>query len=90
MPAANGHIYGSITWKRLRALVLAQATHCGICGRPGSDTAPLSTVDHIVPLSQGGEPFALSNLQSAHVRCNYARRDGRPLKNGSIVTSRDW
>ena len=90
MPGANGHIYGSIAWKRLRALVLARATVCGICGRPGTATMPLSTVDHIVPLSKGGEPFALSNVQAAHARCNFARRDGRPLKNQPIRTSRDW
>ena len=51
---------------------------------------PLSTVDHIVPLSKGGAPFDLGNVQAAHARCNFARRDGRPLKNGPIRTSRDW
>lgn len=45
---------------------------CHLCGRPEADTA-----DHITPWSQGGTD-ALTNLASAHVRCNQMR-GARPI-----------
>lgn len=52
---------------------------CGLCGGAVSKTRqhpdPLAaSIDHIVPLSQGGtnEP---ANLQLAHLRCNLSKRD---------------
>lgn len=52
---------------------------CGICREPVAKDAspfdPLSaTVDHIVPLSRGGE-HTLANAQCAHLRCNSIKRD---------------
>lgn len=67
---------------------------CGICGLPVDKSLkspdPMSkTVDHIIPVSKGGHPFDLDNLQLAHRCCN--RQKGtrlfiepgtnRPLKN---------
>lgn len=53
------------------------ATHqvCAICGKPVDfklkAPAPMSpTVDHIVPISRGGHPSDISNLQLAHWICN--------------------
>ena len=62
-------------WKRVRKIVLRGATHCALCHRPlDFDAVPRSrwspSVDHIVPLALGGDPFALSNLRAVHYRCN--------------------
>jgi 5-methylcytosine-specific restriction endonuclease McrA len=38
-------------------------TRCAICGHEGA-----SDSDHIVPISRGGDPLALSNRQPAHGR----------------------
>lgn len=36
------------------------------------------TVDEIVPVSLGGSPYEMSNLQAAHLICNQ-RRGNRPM-----------
>lgn len=52
---------------------------CGICGgdlpknEEGSYFHPLVHVDHIVPVSKGGEKKALENLRLAHAPCNIKR-----------------
>jgi len=51
-----------------RVVVLSRAEGlCGICGEPVDPTA--FHVDHIVPLSRGGE-HSYANTQPAHPRCN--------------------
>ena len=53
---------------------------CGICGQP-VDFAfkfphPLSPcIDHIIPVSKGGHPSDLGNLQLAHMTCNRQKSD---------------
>lgn len=66
-------------WRRIRAEILRANPFC-FCGERIDMTLPpgdpmSATVDHVVPLSQGGDPHARSNLRSAHRRCNSARRD---------------
>lgn len=58
-----------------RRKILATQDICGICGKPVDKTLrsphPMSaTVDHIIPVSKGGHPSDLSNLQLAHRSCN--------------------
>lgn len=53
---------------------------CGICGKPVDFRLkwpdPLSpTVDHIIPISKGGHPSAIENLQLAHWTCNRQKSD---------------
>ena len=53
---------------------------CGICGLPVDKTLrwpdPMSkTIDHIVPISKGGHPSDISNLQLAHFICNRQKAD---------------
>ena len=63
-----------------RQKILKTQTVCGICGKP-VDFAykyphPLSpTVDHIIPVSKGGHPSDLANLQLAHRCCNREKAD---------------
>lgn len=65
-------------WRRIRARVLSEETAC-FCGRLIDRTLPpgdpmSATVDHIVPLIAGGDPYERSNLRAAHRSCNSARR----------------
>lgn len=62
-------------YERHKKRILATETICGICGQPVDKSlkypAPGSpTIDHIIPISRGGHPYALENLQLAHFRCN--------------------
>lgn len=78
---------------------------CGICGRPVDQSLkfpdPMSRcIDHIVPISRGGHPSAMSNLQLAHLVCNRAKSDrlagNKSMKaqeqpnNRNLPQSRDW
>ena len=52
---------------------------CGICGTPVDRELAVPhrlapTVDHIIPLSRGGEHVA-DNVQLAHLTCNSSKRD---------------
>lgn len=71
----NGH-----RRRQARAKVLARDHACGICGAPIDKTIkldhngkphPLSPeVDEIIPISKGGSPYDVNNLQLAHRICN--------------------
>lgn len=63
-----------------RKKILATQDVCGICGRPVDKTlkhpnpwAPV--VDHIIPVSKGGNPSDINNLQLAHNQCNRLKSD---------------
>ena len=58
-----------------RKIIIATQSICAICGRPVDKSLkgydPMSaTVDHIIPVSRNGHPFALENLQLTHRKCN--------------------
>lgn len=60
--------------------IMMTATLCGICGKPVDKKLtppdPLSPViDHIIPISKGGHPSAIDNLQLAHWQCNRQKSD---------------
>lgn len=67
-------------FEKARLKILKTQTVCGICGKPVDFSFkyphPLSpTVDHIVPVSKGGHPSDISNLQLAHRCCNREKSD---------------
>jgi 5-methylcytosine-specific restriction endonuclease McrA len=60
--------------------IYATQTVCGICGKPVEFRYkfphPLSPcIDHIIPVSKGGHPSDISNLQLAHMTCNRFKSD---------------
>lgn len=72
-----GKIYNTARWKRLRAAKLAESPACELC--PGWRLRRASHVDHRVAINAGGDPWALSNLQSVCPHCHSAktaRQDG--------------
>lgn len=67
---ANGH-----RRRQARARVLAEETHCALCGRRVDTTLPhgLPTspeVDEDIPVSRGGSPYDRANLGLMHRACN--------------------
>ena len=55
--------YSTPTWRRLRVQVLrAEGGLCRACRREGRLSLAYD-VDHITPLSKGGAPFDMNNLQ---------------------------
>lgn len=69
----------ALTLARLAALERDQWA-CVKCNADAED------VDHIVPLAQGGEPYALGNLQSLCRACHHhkTQQEQRPL--GPLAT----
>lgn len=60
--------------------IYATQTICGICGQEVNKKFkyphPLSPcIDHIIPVSKGGHPSDMSNLQLAHWSCNRQKSD---------------
>lgn len=65
--------------KNARRVIMAGEV-CGICGRPVDKSLkypdPMApSVDHIIPISRGGHPSDIDNLQLTHWCCNHAKSD---------------
>jgi 5-methylcytosine-specific restriction endonuclease McrA len=74
-PGRTGH-----RWRRLVTHVQRRADPCWLCGHPidwdAEPRTPKSfSVDHIVPLSLGGDPLDPANAATAHYGCNSARQN---------------
>ena len=70
-------IYQSARWLRLRKLKLSIDPLCEVCTKP----TPGFAVDHIEEISNGGEPWSLSNLMTLcehhHNKKTSSRRAGK-------------
>ena len=65
-------------WRKLRAQLVKQAVTCAICGHALVHNAKPRTrwsisIDHIVPIARGGNPFDPSNCRATHFGCNSRR-----------------
>lgn len=77
-PDQNGAHRGA--FERNKKKIYATQSVCGICGRPVDFNLryphPLSPcIDHIIPVSKGGHPSDINNLQLAHWICNREKSD---------------
>ena len=85
--------------------IFATETICAICGKPVDFKLKFphpnsATIDHIIPVSKGGHPSDIDNLQLAHLQCNRAKADktaqikyiGDDVKidNYNLPLSMDW
>lgn len=92
-------------FEKNRRIILATQEVCGICGAPVDKTLrypnPMAPcVDHIIPISRGGHPSDLSNLQLAHWWCNrqksdklfrvQAKEQDQETDNDDLPQSMDW
>ncbi len=83
-------------WRQLVARVKREETHCAWCLAPLAPEVPYpdpwsTSVDHIVPLIEGGAPLARWNVCAMHKVCN-ERKGRRSLaaRPVALVPSRDW
>lgn len=98
---SNGGRYGP-RWERVRARVIREETHCGLCGKPVDKALPdrdpvtgkqdpmAKTVDHITPLAFGGGMYDRANLQLAHRRCQHIQggRTTKELYRRGVLTAK--
>ena len=95
--------YGSknVIFENNKKIILATQSVCAICGLPVDKSLksphPMSpSVDHIIPISKGGDATAIDNLQLAHRTCNRMKSDKliRPIdpknENKHLPQSRNW
>lgn len=72
----DGSMMDNKLWLQVRKRAIAMYDPvCALCGNPIDMEAPAKSpmsleVDHIIPVSRGGDPYAIDNLQLTHMRCN--------------------
>ena len=94
-------------FEKNRQIILKTQEVCGICGQEVDKTIPYPhpmspTIDHIIPISKGGHPSALENLQLAHRWCNrqksnkligpkkITKNDQKEINNRNLPLHFDW
>lgn len=94
---SNGHRRDQVV-----ALVYRTEDECGICGKPVDKQLPYidpstgkphpwaKSVDEIVPVSLGGDPFDRRNCRLAHRICNVKRGNGTKAAIESIKRVRSY
>lgn len=82
-------IYKLRAWQRLRSMVLANEPLCRDCHSRGIITLA-TEVDHIVPMSKGGDAWDTDNLQPLCKPCHSSKTSvdaGRsPVLKGATTT----
>lgn len=78
-------------FERNKKKIFATCSVCGICGKPVDFSLkyphPMSAcIDHIIPISKGGHPSDISNLQLAHFCCNRQKSDKLQQPKASVQT----
>lgn len=71
--------YDSKAWRTASKWQRIREPLCRSCGEPATN------VDHIIPLAQGGEPFAESNLQSLCTACHADKTRGENRNRGYMA-----
>ena len=85
MPRHNSRYANGHRRRQVRAAVLAEETHCAICGLPVDITLPAGQpdspeVDERIPVSKGGSPYRRDNCRLTHRLCNARRGNGSRLR----------
>jgi len=78
MPATMYDPRWTYRWKQIRTRMCRLATHCALCHRPLMHDAPARTrwspsLDHVISIQDGGQPFDIANLRVVHFGCNGSR-----------------
>ena len=68
----DNKVYHTRRWRRLRELVLQQEPLCRECKKRNVIT-PANVVNHIIRIADGGEAFALDNLQPLCTKCHNSK-----------------
>lgn len=67
-------------FERNKKKIYATQDICAICGKPVDFSIPYphplsACIDHIIPVSKGGHPSDINNMQLAHMTCNRQKSD---------------
>jgi 5-methylcytosine-specific restriction endonuclease McrA len=86
---------GGRPYRRLQAQVFREETHCWLCQGYVDQTLPHNhnwarSLDHIIPLTQGGDPLARTNARMAHRVCNIARGNRIHTVTQQRISTRVW
>lgn len=89
-PDQNGTHRGA--FEKNKKKIYATQSACGICGRQVDFKIkyphPLSPcIDHIIPVSRGGHPSDIDNLQLAHWTCNRQKSDKIIMSQGTVTSN---
>lgn len=77
--------YNTPKWREIRKLKLTQSPFCEECRKNGT-IVKATIVDHIKPIKQGGEPYALDNLQSLCWSCHSRKSIIEGSRFGNVQT----
>jgi 5-methylcytosine-specific restriction protein A len=80
-----GWPYVTARWKRLRLMKLGLEPLCEYC--PADRRNVANTVDHAVPIRDGGAIWSLDNLRSCCAGCHSAKT-ARGVEAGAVRTTR--
>lgn len=105
MPKAKraDHNEAKSSYEKAKKIIYASQSNCAICGRSVDFDKKFpdpwsATVDHIIPVSKGGAPASLENLQLAHLQCNRIKSNRlvqpqikeKAVSNRDLPLSLDW
>ncbi len=80
--------YITSRWQKLRLAKLSESPVCTACGLRGQ-TVVANTVDHVKPISQGGDAFPdLDGLMSLCERCHNEKTSGFDRTHGNASNRR--
>jgi len=74
--------YSTQRWQRLRRAKLAQQPICQDCAP--RLVIPATDVDHVVPISEGGEPFPPLDGLAAYCHSCHSRKTARGPEAGAV------
>ena len=102
-PRRPDHTWAKASYEKAKKIIYGSQCNCGICGRPVDFDKKFpdpwsATLDHIIPISKGGAPADLENLQLAHLQCNRKKAaklyepqlKEKIVDNRDLPLSRDW
>jgi len=83
--------WAKAAYEKAKKRIFASQSVCAICGRPVDFDRKFpdpwsATLDHIVPISKGGDPADINNLQLAHLQCNRIKASRLPITAPQKVT----
>lgn len=105
MPKAKraDHYDAKSSFEKAKKILYASQSICAICGRAVDFDRKFpdpwsATADHIIPVSKGGDPASLENLQLAHLQCNRIKANKivqpqireKAVSNRDLPLSLDW
>ena len=99
MPSSNPRYANHKRREEVRNRLKARGDICALCGMPIDYSLPAGhpmsfEVDEIVPVSRGGSPIDMDNVQAAHRICNQRKGNRLPHEargiNKPLPHSREW